>query len=458
MKFKNFYLKYRLEILVFLLALLARTVLFAVNYQESGFDLIGASHGDDGYYEISQGLLSGHGFTGSTEPPYVANPLRPPLWPALIAALVLIFKSYWAVVIFELIIGGLTAVVAMAIARGLFDRRPLALIVGLLVAFEPYGVYLSTNLYSETIFTFLFLLFFLFTIRYFKERNLRNAIWMAMFLGLSILAKATVQYLPFIVPLFILYLGRKDLPKDTRRNMTVFILICLSLIGPWLYRNYEEFGVWGMSAQPAFNLFVYLAPTVLSIDNETNFAIEIENFVYKKGIDVNSINLGNSDFYMDEALAVLKNHKMALVKSGGTTLVTFFTHDGLLSVLAHAGIVFKNDLSQPALHLLLSDPMKLLSVIWGYLDSPAVLILLARLFWIVTTVLFFFGVWKAWSKKEINLPAVTALLVVLYFALTTSVNGLGVNARFRTPVNTFIFIFAVYGLLGVFKARFGKAR
>ncbi len=445
-KFNTFCLNHRLEISIFLLALVVRIALFAINFQAAGSDLLTAIHGDDGYYEISQGLLSGHGFTGSVEEPFSPNPLRPPLWPAMIAGLVYIFGSYWAVAIFELIIASLVSVLGMKIASGLFDRKRLTVLVGIFLAIEPYGVFLSTNMYSETIFTFLFLAFFVFVIRYCKNASLRNAAWMAMFLGLSILAKATVQYFPFIIPFFMLYIGRNNLTKSVWRNIFVFVLIILALLGPWLYRNYREFGVWGMSAQPAFNLFVYLVPTALSIDNGTNFAVELDNFVYKKGIDVNSINLSNSDYYSSQALTVLQDHKLALVKSFGTTMVTFFTHDGMLSVLAHTGVTFPNNLSQPALSLLLNDPGKLVDIIAGYIASPAVLILVIRLVWICITSLFFIGIWKAWSKKEINLPALTALLIILYFALTTTINGLGVNARFRTPVNIFIFSFALYGL------------
>jgi hypothetical protein len=41
----------------------------------------------------------------------------------------------------------------------------------------------------------------------------------------------------------------------------------------------------------------------------------------------------------------------------------------------------------------------------------------------------------------------------MYFAETTSINGLGVNARFRVPVEVFIFSFAVYGFFDIKERR-----
>lgn len=443
--FNSFCRKYRLEIWIFAAAFLARLILFSLNYNAAGLDLIPTIHGDDGYYEISQGLLSGHGFTGSPLPPYDPTPLRPPLWPAIIAGIVFAFKSYWAVLVLELILGSLIPVLGLYIADKLLGNKPIAVATGMFLVIEPYGVLMSSLLYSETIFTFLFLAFFIFVIRYCEAQNIRNAVWMAMFLGLSILAKSTVQYLPFIVPFFMLYMARKNISGQVWKNVAAFILISLTLIGPWIYRNYREFGVVGMSAQPAFNLYVYLVPTVLSIDNKTNFATEIQSYVYDKGVDVNSINLSNSKYYSDEAMKVLRLHKTALAKSFGNSIVTFFTHEGMLTVLGHAEVRIVNALNKPALTILLDDPGRLASIISTYVRSPAILVLLGRLVWIFITIFFVAGIWLAWRGKKISLHGFVALLIVLYFALTTAINGLGVNARFRTPVNVFIFTFAVYG-------------
>ena len=195
----NFLKKYKIEIAIFIMALLARSILFSINLNANDYNLINTIHGDDGYYEISQGILSGYGFTGELNYPHSPNPLRPPLWPYLIAFIVWIFGTYWVVAIIEIIIGSLIPVLGFIITKRLFGNNKIALGTGIMMALEPYSVLLSSLLYSETIFTFLFLIFVYFLIKYFQNREDRDLIWMVVFMGLATLAKVTIQYIPIVL-------------------------------------------------------------------------------------------------------------------------------------------------------------------------------------------------------------------------------------------------------------------
>jgi hypothetical protein len=195
-------------------------------------------------------------------------------------------------------------------------------------------------------------------------------------------------------------------------------------------------------------MYVYLVPTVLSIDNGTNFKIEYESFVKKDGFDENGINLSNSPFYKSEAIKVIKEHKLALAKSALLSAVTFFTHDGMLTILGYAGVTIPNTVTRPAIALL-AHPGELIRTLGAYIQSPAVLILIMRLVWILITVLFAIGVVLLIRKEKYSPHILAALLITLYFAATTCINGLGVNARFRVPVNVFIFSFAMYALFAI---------
>ena len=74
----NFLRKYKVEIVIFILALFARSILVSINLYANDYNIVNTIHGDDGYYEISQGILSGNGFTGFSNYPFSPNPLRPP--------------------------------------------------------------------------------------------------------------------------------------------------------------------------------------------------------------------------------------------------------------------------------------------------------------------------------------------------------------------------------------------
>lgn len=446
----KFFRKYKIEIVIFILALLARSILFSINLHANDYNILNTIHGDDGYYEISQGILSGYGFTGELKYPNSPNPLRPPLWPYMIAFIVWIFGNYWAVAIFEIIIGSLIPVLGFIIAKRLFGNNKIALGTGIMMALEPYSVLLSSLLYSETIFTFLFLIFVYFLIKYFENRTDRNLIWMVVFMSLATIAKVTIQYIPIVLVIVIAFVSYKESKKINWKAVIIVFGIFYLFIFPWLYRNYAEFGKIGMSAQPAFNLYVYLVPTVLSIDNQTSFADEHMKFVRKGNFDENNINLANGEYYTKIAVAILLDHKFALIKSGLTTLVTFFTHDGLVTILQNAHIILQGS-GKPALSMLLDNPLNFIKYVILNSGGFGLLIIVTRVVWIIVTGFFFFGVYRYLKWNRLSPSIFMVLFLVAYFALTTAINGLGVNARFKVPILVFIFSFALYGLF--FKKR-----
>ncbi len=446
----NFCKEHKIEIAIFLLAVFLRSLLFFVNLDHNQGDLIATIHGDDGYYEISKSLVEGIGFGGlDASGLFVPNPLRPPIYPFFIAGILYFFKSYWVVLVIQILIGSMIPVLGMYIVRKFTQVKVLINTTGVLLALEPYAILFSFIFYTETLFIFLFFIFLLFFFSYFKDNSWKNVIWSAVFLGLAVLVKPTIQYLPIVIPLFVLWHFRKNPLKKIITQLVVFVSLFMLVISPWLYRNYKEFGVVGMSAQLAYNLNIYLVPSVLSIENKTSFAIELKNIEKKDNFDQNNITLATSDYYVQQAVDVLKEHPVALLKSIGITMVTFFTHDGMLTVLQYAGHTPKNYLPRPVLLMLFDDFYGVVMAIKGVISSPMVLVLLVRVFWIIMTLLFFVGVVRFLRDKNTDTIVIFAMFLVAYFAATTSINGLGVNARFRMPVNVFIFFFAAYGFLRI---------
>lgn len=442
-------------VFIFLIALIVRVVLFAIALNHSGGNLITTIYGADGYYELSQGILAGHGFTGYATAPFLPNPLRPPVWPLLIALVAKVFGSYWAVAVFEIILGSFIPVLGIYVARRFLSKRH-ANIVGVLMAIEPYSILLSFILYSETSFTFLFLIFLIFLFRYVDDHSYRNAVWGGLFLALACLVKPTVEYFPFIIPIVLFYVLRKELNYKMGRHLLAFLAVFILCISPWLYWNHLEFKHWGMSAQPAYNLYVYMVPTVLAIENHSDFATELNKNVLVNGFDDGMINLSNSTFYTNKALAILMQHKKALVTSFLLSEVTFFTHDGMLTILQNYGITFKNIISEPVTFLII-HPKELISIIAHYSLSPAIFILILRIIWCLVTLFMIIGAVIYLMKNRPNKAGWLAVIIVSYFSVTTAINGLGVNARFRVPVLVFIFILAVYGFYAI-KERISKRK
>src|SRR3989344_372182 len=437
--------KHKIGASIFFLALVLRLVLFCINLDAAEGNFIDTIRGQDGYYEISRNLIDGNGFSFDTGPVYTPDPLRPPAWIFIMAFIAKLFGSYIPVFIFEMLIASFIPVLGMCLARYIVSDR-LAFFVGILLALEPYAILLSVLTISETPFTFFLFISLLFLFKYIKQPSTRSIIWSAVFLGLAILVKPTVQFFPVLIPIALFLIFRKKISKTLCMHALYFFVISMLVISPWLYRNYKEFGVWGLSAQASFNLYQYLMPTVLAIDNGTDFATEHSALTFRNNLTGSDITLATEDYYIEKALSTISLHKTALVKSVGISMMTFFTHDGMLTVLGYAGVRVPNLLDKPALTILFTEPVRLAGIISAYIASPAILVLLGRLFWIAMTLLFLVGGIRYLWKGKVSSYALIALFIVAYFAFLTTVNGFGMNARFRVTVNVFIFTFAVYSL------------
>jgi len=454
-KLRVFFSKHRVLVIIFAIALAVRLLLFFINLNVAGGDFIATISGGDGYYEISKNLIEGRGYTFDEGPDYKAEFLRPPVWIFIMAILAKLFNSYVPVLIVELFMGSFIPVVGVLLAQRIVLPR-LAVAVGILLALEPFSVLLSFITLTETSFTFFLLLSLLFVFRYIERRSTRNIVWTAVFLALAILIKPTVQFFPILVPIGLYWIFRKHYSLIFFKHALYFVITIALILTPWLYRNQQEFGKVSLSSQAAFNVYSVLVPSVLSIENGTDFKTEYAalNKVLKERGD--EITPANSSQYMKEALSMLSQHKVAFLKSIGISMLTFFTHDGMLTVLSYSKVIIPNMFNKPVLTMMLSEPLRLFQLAVAYSKTPAVLVLFGRLGWVIVFMLFLFGTVRYFRREQTSSYAYAALGVVLYFALLTTANGLGMNARFRMPVNAFIFTFAVYGFYFLYRSIMAK--
>lgn len=442
--------RYKIEIAIFLLALAVRCALFGLSVYANHGDIVATVHGDDGYFELSRNLVLGNGLTWDSAPPYMPNPLRPPLYPLFLALPLSLTESYWITILCQMLIGTVIPVLGMIFASRLTGSRNIGLVVGLLLAIEPYSALLSFIFYTETVFTALFLSFLIACLSYLYRHSWRTAFMMGSLLGLAALVKPTVQYVPILMPLGLLLMERRTLNRAVFGHIAAFLAIFVIVIGPWLWRNYTAFGTVGFSAQPAFNLMVYLVPSVRALENGTDFRTEQEHWKAETQLDESAITLRTSAAFRRKAFAELKDHPIGLIKSVGVTALTFFTHDGILVVLQHLGIEPSVHITRPSFLIAFTDPKVFAQIVRQNLNSPFLFVLCARVFWIIISVLFGTGAVLFIKRNGVSAPVLLSLGIVFYFVLTTAINGLGVNARFRIPVNAVLLTFAAYGAAEIF--------
>lgn len=441
MNFIIFLKKYKWFLFIFLLALVCRLAYFGLSFESRGGDLMATISGADCYYALSENILHGNIYSCDTEPPYTLNAVRPPVYPYFLAFTYTLFGSYWGVLLVQILIGSLLPLIGMALASYLFKDVRIVRAVGVVLAIEPFSILFSIFFYSETVFMFFFLLSLLFLFRYFSLHRLGDVGVSAALLGASVLTKPTIQYFYLIVLAALFVEARKRLTHKTWIAAGTFLAIFLLAVTPWLWRNYQAFGSFSISPQKEVNIYSIMVPSVLAVANNTNFQVEFKKILEAGALDPNSATFEGTEDYVAMAIPVFLAHPVSFVIVCANTTLNFFIHDGMYDVLKHVGYRPDQFFGKPALFVLLTDPAKFISFVGHFLMTPIVLILVGRILWIIITILFVIGVIK-YLLRSPKVYGTLAIIAVLYFLLTTLVVGLGVNARYRLPVNAFVVAFA----------------
>lgn len=438
-------------LLIFLLALTVRVLFFSVAAVSSNGTFSELIPRFDGYYEIAENLLQGNGFSRSTDPPFTPDSVRTPLYSLFLAGLDVLLKSYVVVIIAQMIIGSIIPLLACRVTKQLFLDTRLATFVGVFLSVEPLTVHLSSTFQVETFFTLLFLGGLTVSLDYWKEPRVRMLLYATVLFALATLARPTIQYFPLLLIFAIGFLHRANARVGIRHTL-ILLAVFLAILAPWNIRNYLRFGNPALSVQSVSVPYAFLVPSTIALEDRVGFSKAQQEF--NEGIggikDVEDITLANANEYKKRLPGLLLAHPVGLMKSIGVTVLTFFTHDGYLDVLARLHLDPKLRLERPAFTLLFESPKEAVLLIASLATSPMLLVIVGRIFWVLVSLCFIIGAIRLLKNSEHRAKGVFVLLLVAYFVFTTVAVGLAVNARFRIPVNALVLALAAYGASGLF--------
>jgi 4-amino-4-deoxy-L-arabinose transferase-like glycosyltransferase len=219
-------------LLIFTIAVLVR-VLYNLTAGQGYVALYDAAQ----YQRIAQHLITEHCYC---DLPNNSTVERAPLWPLLIAMINLLTGSdNLHVRLFLSLLGAGTCLILYFFARDLFGRR-IALIAGLIGAFSPMLVVYDGWLYSESLYTFLFLLFVYSLYLIQKTGQTRWVVFSGIIAGLGMLTRQN-QIITFgmILCWCLLVGGKRLLPaRQTVKAGVVITSLLFLLVLPWTLRNY----------------------------------------------------------------------------------------------------------------------------------------------------------------------------------------------------------------------------
>lgn len=189
------------------------------------------------YDKTAQKIVSGDGYRNGKLFAY-----RPPGYPYFLAGIYAIFgHNLFIVKIIQALLSTASCIVIYLIVKMLLEEYT-ALLSASIFATYPQFIRYSGELWSETLFIFLFLVFLLFLFKFLENNSCKNGIIAGIALGITALTRE-IAFL-FIGPIAI-WLFMNTFPqnkvKNFLKNFSVVCIFMIITILPWVIRNYQVF-------------------------------------------------------------------------------------------------------------------------------------------------------------------------------------------------------------------------
>lgn len=410
--------------------------------QKNGLSIFFRSDGTE-YQTLVLNLINRGEFSLDRQAPFVPTDYRTPIYPAWLAIIYLVFKSFTPAIFIGATVFALSAPLVYLIGKEMFSEK-IALAGAILFAVEPWALFQSGFLAAEQIFLpFLLFSIYLFC-RYLKSGKFQYLYLASLFLGLTTMIRPATLYFILIFAFLALVIELKYSIFKSLKISALTVLIFIAVLSPWLIRNKIVLNTWQLSSAASngvlyiesYNLNKYLGKITDEHEwEQAALLVGTRNYGLFKRADVSKIV---ADYAIKEiesnkaAFAVmhLKNMALFLVKNSyGNIFLDFKISDANIQSKIGAA-AFKKNFSV------------LFNLIREALVGAKVLTTLF-FFWPIVIILAAFGIFDMLWKNYRNRFFWFLSLWILYFlALSADFHDI---SRYKLSINAPLFMLAVYG-------------
>ncbi|MFA5857936.1 MAG: glycosyltransferase family 39 protein [Elusimicrobiota bacterium] len=248
------------------------------------------------YFSLANSMLNGTGMGG--------NITRPPVYVFFLAAVLFLFgKNVIAVKVVQVMVSVMAVFLTYLIAQKLSKDRWLKLIAAGIVALDPYIIFYTGELLTETLFiTLLMLTLYLlcsFTVS--ERQRVRDAVVIGLVIGITMMTRPVI--LGFII--FVVGIGYvlKIYSLHRLGVFGVLFLVLLLTLMPYALRNYKLTGkMLFTNIQAGWTMYEGLDPDFQDWDKHTAWQVAMR--VESKDMDT----LANDKFFRNKSLRYIKEH------------------------------------------------------------------------------------------------------------------------------------------------------
>lgn len=408
--------------LLFLFALCMRLIfwIFVVNHPERAFD-----NDSKEYLPLAETLLDSHSFP---------SVLRTPVYPFFIASVYSLFGKFpQAVLVFQYLLDSATAVIVTLLFFKIFRSAKYSFLAGFLYAINPFAIFYSNMILTETVFTFILAISMFFFISFLRSQEKIQLYASAILLGIAALCRPMALYIPFLlVPCIFL-------AAHTFRyrviSVLIFLMISYLALMPWYMKNYRDYGKWTLSTIGNLNYVVSFAPEVLMIKDDPlsvatfNVNEKIEHF--QKVLRLEAAQKYGRREDNPSGTSDAAERSSVLLKEAKRLVYENF-HIFIGSHLANIGRVLCP--YHPYFEKLIGNNLKIISLISFTVDFLIMGFFLSGL------------VFSLKGAFEQGFDKITFLAMIILIAYFSFIPGIVGYSRFRVPILPYISIFSALGV------------
>lgn len=368
---------------------------------------------------------------------------RTPAYPLLIVLCSFIHNRDIALVIAQCILSCFTIFLIYKISIELFNDIRIALIGSFFYSIEPLSILYTSKIMTESLFTFLIMLFSYFLVLHLKSKKIKYIILSALFLSFSVYTRPIALFLNLLITLVFLFSKTKNKVKIS----LIFLLLSSSLISGWLIRNYVVANYIGFSSRIDKNIYFYNAAWIIAKKKNGNF-YEERNKRMKEILTI-AKNFYNSNGFNQRRYYDYLRQEGSKIILDDLPLYFSLHFKGVIDTLLNPGATeylrMFNFNYNKAYEILgeyyITGAVGTLKKMFFECPKALVVYLLLDTLTFIYLFLVFFAVFKL--RKNLNVLHLMLILTACYF-LFLGPHGT-VEARFKHPFMPFICIFAGYG-------------
>jgi len=401
------------------------------------------------YDTLARNILSYHTFGYSAAEPTMQ---REPGYPAFLVIIYYIFGHKPLVVLFfQILLFTATAFIIYRIGALLLNGT-IGLLAGILSALFPTTASFVGYMGTETLFTFLFVLWIYIFAKAIKYNKWYQYFLAGIIFGLAVLTRTIILYiLPFII--FIPFIIYRHKFKQAMLVAMLFLVACFLIITPWAIRNKYDFNTYSLRGNGGWLLWIRTETVNLSFREYGQY---ISTAIFGDYITQKICPDFSGDF---RSLTYLPSkdriNELAVLKYTRDESDAIMMNEAKLNILSHPFLYGLGSIAElfklqtpmnpqfQTFHMFVETNQNMPSTIKIFI------ILFIRTLYLLFFSSVFYGIYKAFRAGGII--AVIGLAAVLFELVYTLVDTI---PRYLLPDWPLYFIFFIHGLSFMFPRQY----